>query len=199
MRPEQNKLLSVYLVTYNIMSPKSLKDHVNTRSNILDFPGGSDSKEFICKKHGFDFWVRDNAHGEGNGNPLQYSCLENPMDRGTCTVHGVAKRRTWLSDFTITFNMFGVGETWPVPRPLPKYSSLRFLCVSQPRVEATKDYQCSLQSGQHSRTRHRTLTLLHTSARFTPGMNMAIEAALSRMFPILDLAKVDSQVYLGIW
>ena len=40
--------------------------------------------------------------GEGNGNPLQYSCLENPMDRGAwqATVHGVAKSRTWLSDFT---------------------------------------------------------------------------------------------------
>ena len=34
--------------------------------------------------------------GEGNGNPLQYSCLENPMDRGAwqATVHGVAKRQT---------------------------------------------------------------------------------------------------------
>ena len=38
--------------------------------------------------------------GEGNGNPLQYSCPENPMDRGDwwATVHGVAKSRTWLSD-----------------------------------------------------------------------------------------------------
>ena len=40
--------------------------------------------------------------GEGNGNPLQYSCLENPMDRGVwrATVHGVAKSRTQLSEFT---------------------------------------------------------------------------------------------------
>ena len=40
--------------------------------------------------------------GEGNGNPLQYSCLENPIDRGAWwpTVHGVAKSRTRLSDFT---------------------------------------------------------------------------------------------------
>ena len=39
--------------------------------------------------------------GEGNGNPLQYSCLENPMDRGAwwATVHGVAKSRTRLSNF----------------------------------------------------------------------------------------------------
>ena len=43
--------------------------------------------------------------GEGNGNPLQYSCLENPMDGGAwwATVHGVAKSWTRLSDFTFTF------------------------------------------------------------------------------------------------
>ena len=43
--------------------------------------------------------------GEGNGNPLQYSCLENSMDGGAwqATVHGVAKNRTRLSDFTFTF------------------------------------------------------------------------------------------------
>ena len=43
--------------------------------------------------------------GEGDGTPLQYSCLENPMDRGAwwAAVHGVAKSRTQLSDFTFTF------------------------------------------------------------------------------------------------
>ena len=43
--------------------------------------------------------------GEGNGTPLQYSCLENPMDRGAwwVAVHGVAKSRTRLRDFTFTF------------------------------------------------------------------------------------------------
>ena len=45
--------------------------------------------------------------GEGNGNPLQYSCLGNPMDRGTwwATVRGVAKSRTRLSDLTFTFTL----------------------------------------------------------------------------------------------
>ena len=45
------------------------------------------------------------APGEGNGNPLQYSCLENPMDGGAwwAAVHGVTKSRTRLSDFTFTF------------------------------------------------------------------------------------------------
>ena len=45
--------------------------------------------------------------GEGNGNPLQYSCLENPLDVGAwwATVHGVAKSWTRLSDFTFTFDV----------------------------------------------------------------------------------------------
>ena len=48
----------------------------------------------------------ENVVGEGNGNPLQYSCLENPMDGGAwkAAVHGVAKSRTRLSDFTLTFH-----------------------------------------------------------------------------------------------
>ena len=43
---------------------------------------------------------------ERNGNPLQYSCLENPMDQGAwwATVHGVAESRTRLSDFTFFFH-----------------------------------------------------------------------------------------------
>ena len=44
--------------------------------------------------------------GEGKGNPLQYSCLENPMDGGAwwAAVRGVAKSRTRLSEFTLTFH-----------------------------------------------------------------------------------------------
>ena len=50
--------------------------------------------------------------GEGNGNPLQYSCLENPMDRGTlqATVHGVTKSRAQLSNlqFLLSFPAFAI-------------------------------------------------------------------------------------------
>ena len=44
--------------------------------------------------------------GEGNGTPLQYSCLENPMDRGAwwAAVHGVAKSQAQLNDFTFIFH-----------------------------------------------------------------------------------------------
>ena len=50
--------------------------------------------------------------GEGNGTPLQYSCLENPMDRGAwwAAVHGVAKSRTRLSDFTFTFHFLALEK-----------------------------------------------------------------------------------------
>ena len=50
--------------------------------------------------------------GEGNGNPLQYSCLENPKDGGAwwAAVHGVAKSRTRLSNFTFTFHFHALEE-----------------------------------------------------------------------------------------
>ena len=49
---------------------------------------------------------------EGNGTPLQYSCLENPMDGGTwwAAVHGVAKSRTRLSNFTFTFHFHALEK-----------------------------------------------------------------------------------------
>ena len=59
---------------------------------------------------------------EGNDTPLQYSCLENPMDGGAwwAAVHGVAKSRTGLSDFTFTFHFHALAKemaTTPVFLP----------------------------------------------------------------------------------
>ena len=50
--------------------------------------------------------------GEGNGTPLQYSCLENPMDGGAwwAAVHGVAKSQTRLSDCTFTFHFHALEK-----------------------------------------------------------------------------------------
>ena len=50
--------------------------------------------------------------GGGNGTPLQYSCLENPMDRGTwwAAVHGVTRSRTRLRDFTFTFHFHALEK-----------------------------------------------------------------------------------------
>jgi len=64
-------------------------------------PSSSDGKESACKAGdpgSISGWGR--SPGEGNGNPLQYSCLENSMDREVwqATVHGVTRNRTKLSD-----------------------------------------------------------------------------------------------------
>ena len=50
--------------------------------------------------------------GEGNGTPLQYSCLENPMDGGVwkAVIHGVAEGQTLLSDFTFTFHFHALEK-----------------------------------------------------------------------------------------
>ena len=61
-------------------------------------------------------------NGEGNGTPLQYSCLENPMDGGAwwAAVHGVAKSQARLSDFTFTFHFHALEkEMAPTPVFLP--------------------------------------------------------------------------------
>ena len=67
----------------------------------MGFPGGSDSKEPACNAGDLSSIPGlGRSPEEGNGNPLQYSCLENSMDREAwqATVHGVAKSWTQLSD-----------------------------------------------------------------------------------------------------
>ena len=67
----------------------------------MDFPGGSDGKESACNAEDpGSIPGLGRSLGEGNGNPLQYSYLENSTDTGAwwTTVHGVAKSRTRLSN-----------------------------------------------------------------------------------------------------
>ena len=67
-------------------------------------------------------WIR-----EGNGTPLQYSCLENPMDGGAwwAAVHRVTKSQAQLSDFTFTFSLPCIGEGNDNP--------LQCSCLENPR------------------------------------------------------------------
>ena len=63
----------------------------------MGFPGVSDGKESTCNAGDLGLIPElERSPGEGNGNPLQYSCLENPMDRGAwwAAVHGVTKSQT---------------------------------------------------------------------------------------------------------
>ena len=69
------------------------------------FAGGSDSKVSVCSAGDpGSIPGSGRSSGEGNGNSLQYSCLENSMDGGAwwTTVHGVAKSQMQLNNFTFT-------------------------------------------------------------------------------------------------
>ena len=86
---------------------------------IDSFPGSSVSKEFVCNT-AYPCLIPGlgRSSGEENGNSLQYSCLENPMNRGAwrATVHGVSKNQTWLSNWHTQENqiiwMHVYSQTW---------------------------------------------------------------------------------------
>ena len=101
-----------------------VKCAVNHSCLILS-PGPNGSQP--CRLGSRKFWHLSSParfNGEGNGTPLQYSCLENPMDRGAwkAAVHGVAEGRTRLSDFTFTFHalekamaLHSSTRAWKIP------------------------------------------------------------------------------------
>ena len=83
-----------------------INHNLDHSSLIFSFPGGANGEEPICqcrrlKRHGFNPWT-GRSLGRGHGDPLQYSCQENPVNRGAgqAIVHRVAKSQThlkWLS------------------------------------------------------------------------------------------------------
>ena len=76
-------------------------------SSRWGFPDGSEVKASACNAGDLGLIPGlGRTPGEGNGNPLQYSCLENPVDGGAwwATAHGVAKSWTRLRDLTFTFH-----------------------------------------------------------------------------------------------
>ena len=80
---------------------------------VSDFPVVSEGKVSICNAGDLgSIPGSGRSPGEGNGTPLQYYCLENPMDGGAwwAAVHGVAKSRTPLSDFTFTFHFHALEK-----------------------------------------------------------------------------------------
>ena len=99
-------------------------------------------------------------YGEGNGTPLQYSCLENPMDRGArwAAVHGIATSQTQLSDFTFTFHFhfslscIGGGNGNP----------LQCSCLENPRDGGA--WWAALYGVAQSRTRLKQLSSNSSSA-----------------------------------
>ena len=86
--------------------------------------------------------------GEGDGNPLQYSCLGNPMDGGAwwAAVHGIVKSRTQLSDFTFTFHFHALEKemathssvlAWRIPGTGAWWGCYLWGCTESDTTEVT--------------------------------------------------------------
>ena len=119
VRKEDNALLQT-MTRFATESPKEWclcpKSHRETAHSVL-----SESLTWSYNNHPLGPDTR-----EGDGTPLQYSCLENPMDKGAwwAAVHGVTKSWTCLSDFTFTF-MHWRRKWQPTPVFLPGESQGR--------------------------------------------------------------------------
>ena len=102
--------------------------------------------------------------GEGNGNPLQYSCLENPMDGGAwqAAVQGVTKSQTRLSDFTFTFHFHALEKE------MATHSS-----VLAWRIPGTEEPGGLPSMGSHSRTRLKRLSSSRSSS-LTVGFSLVV-------------------------
>ena len=120
----------------------------------MGFPGGASGKEPTChsrrhKRGGFDPWV-GRSPGEGNNNPLQYSCLENPMDRGAwwATYHPWGRRvgHQW-SHLAAAAGAQLPCSMWD-PRSGIKHTSPalagRFLTPEPPGKPLSTSFTCSL-------------------------------------------------------
>ena len=95
-------------VTTHLIKYLILPDILKMQRTGKGFPGGSDGKVSACNARDLGSVPESGrSPGEGNGNPLQYSCLENSIDGGAwwATVHGVAKSRTRLNDYSFFLPM----------------------------------------------------------------------------------------------
>ena len=109
---DQTQVSCIAGIFLTIQATREALNHISLPLYYRGFPGGSEVKASACNAGDLGSIPRSGrSPGERNGNPLQYSCLENPMDGGAwwATVHGVAKSWTWLSDFTFTWTFFGIA------------------------------------------------------------------------------------------
>ena len=127
---------------------------------IIGFPGGSVVKNPPANAGDTDSILSDRSPGKGNGRPLQYSCLGNPMDRGawSATVRGIAKSWTWLSTHTAAAKSLQSCPTLCDPRdgsppgsPVPGILQARTLeCVAISCSSALK-WKVKVKSLSHVR------------------------------------------------
>ena len=116
---------------------------------LWGFPGGSDGKDSAHNTGGSGLIPGSGrSPGGGNGKPLQYSCLGNPMDREAwwATIHGVAKSQTRLSDFTFTFHFHALEKemathssvlAWRIPGTVSLVGCRIWSCTESDTTDVT--------------------------------------------------------------
>ena len=123
------------------------------------------------------------VHGERNGTPLQSSCLENPVDGGACwaAVHGVAKGRTGLSDFTFAFQFHALEKemaphssvlAWRIPWTVSWQVTVHGVAKNQTGLS---DKHFHFQSYLRKRQLRGTLDRLSVSLRARKGPSLHLE------------------------
>ena len=134
------------------------------------------------------------ASGEGNGNPLQYSCLENPMDGGAwwAAVHGVTRSRIQLSDFTFTFHFHALEKEMAthsvfLPEESQGWGSLVGCCLwgrtESDTTDATQQQQTKnqfLMHTEHTYIPHPTPHpnyILGSAGKKRPSPSVSLEGA----------------------
>ena len=147
------------------------------------FPGGSDGKESTCNA-GDPGLISgsERSPGEGNGNPLQYSCLENTRHRGTwqATVHRVTEGETRLSDFTFTFHFHALEKE------MATHSSILAW-----RIPGTEE-PGGLPSMESHRVRHDWSDLAAATAKTTDMSFAILEKFCWAMLPFTSSEKLIS-------
>ena len=136
---------------------KDSNRYLNNAFNVPGyFPGGSDGKVSACNAGVPGLIPRlGRSPGEGNGSPLQYSCLENSMDRGIARLQSMESTR--LSDFTFTFNVHSII-----------HNSKMWKQLKEPSLDEWISKMCYMQTMEYYSALNRKEILTHA----TPWMKL---------------------------
>ena len=120
-----------FVVFLSAMTPAFKPFHLSSTLYTLGFPGGASGKEPTSQSRRSKIPGSGRSPGGGNGNPLQYSCLGNPMDRGAwqATVQRVAKSQTRLQQLSTYVHTLNTREQWEITS-----SSHNFVIPIVPKV-----------------------------------------------------------------
>ena len=146
---------------------------MNRQQEIMDFSGGAVARNPPANEGDAEdsgsIPESGRSPGAGNGTPLQYSCLENPMDRGAwwAAVHGVAKSRTRLH-FHFHFSLSCIGEGSGNP--------LQCSCLENPRDG--RNWWAAIYGVAQSRTRQKGLSSSSSSIVSKHEQNAGLFAGL---------------------